>query len=224
MRALVWIVTLASLVGAVGILGRLRDPADPVRQGYLSVAPKETGRMVAGFDNVAADLLFIRFTAYWGYQLRHGRHFQNLYPLLDLITDLDPRFRPAFEMGALALGDSGKPMEAVALLDKGAKTAPQDEWFPHQAGLILFFYGDDPMRAARYFERAARMPNARPASAYFAARMYAAADRRDLALQTWQRVYATAKDPSVKQVARNALIKLVKNRNDLSPKSDESML
>lgn len=208
MRAWLWILTLLALAGAAGIVGKLRDPADPVRQGYLSVAPAPAGRIVAGFNNLVADALYMRFTVYWGYQLRHGRHFQNMYPMLSLITDLDPRFQPAYEMGALALGDCGKPEEAVALLEKGAKHAPDSYWFPYQAGLTLFFFGDDHLGAARYFEQAASKPNAPPAASYFAARMYAEADRKDLAIKTWQRIYASSKDPSVRQVAKNALARL----------------
>lgn len=208
MRALAWGITVGAFVAATSLLGSVRDGADPIRQGYLSVPPKPMGTMVAGFRNVAADFWYMRFASYWGYQLTHGRHFQNLFPILDLITDLDPRFRVAYDFGCLALGDNKQTDEAVQLLEKGAKHDPKDYYFPYQAGLTLFFFSEDYMRAAHYFERAAVLPGAPPEARYFAAQMYERSTRRDLAIASWQRTYATATDPSVKQVAKNALRRL----------------
>jgi tetratricopeptide (TPR) repeat protein len=207
-RLLAWLAVVVGVVGAQLCLGAVEDPSDPVRQGYLTVPPAPLGRAVAGFDAAAADFHYIRFANYWGYQLVHGRHFQNLAPLVELITDLDPRFKPCYELGALALGDAGQPDEAARLLDKGARQAPDDYWYPYQAGMILFFYSDDFVRAARYFEAAARKPNAPPEAGYMAGRMYQKSKRTDLAIRTWRRIYQEAKDRSIRQVAHNALIKL----------------
>ncbi len=208
MRAIAWGVTLGAIVAVNVLLGSVRDSADPIRQGYMSVPPKPLGTMVAGFDNLAADLWYMRFASYWGYQLVHGRHFQNLYPLLDLITDLDPRFIQAYDFGSLALGDSEQVDEAVKLLDKGAAHDPENHYFPYKAGLTLFFFSEDYLRAASYFERAAGLPGAPPEARYFAAQMYERGTRKDLAIASWRHTYDTATDQSVKQVAKNALKRL----------------
>ncbi|HEY9898330.1 MAG TPA: hypothetical protein V6D00_04040 [Pantanalinema sp.] len=203
-----WLLTLAALGGAATLLGTMRHPADPGRQGYLSVPPAPVARAVLGFENLAADALYMRFSSYWGYQLTHGRHFQNLSPILNLIVDLDPRFKPAYDLGALALADSGRVDEAVALLDKGARHHPRDYWFPYQTGFTLFFFGNDNMRAAGYYARAASLPGAPPEARYFVARMYEQATRKDLAAQVWRRILEDSRDPSVRQVAKNALERL----------------
>lgn len=205
LRLVAWLLTVGALVGSFSLIGSLKDPSDPVQQSYLSVPPLPLAQMVAGFRNLAADAWYLRFSSYWGYQLTHGRHFQNLAPILTLITDLDPKFMQAYELGSIALGDSGQVREAVALLDKGAKAQPDDYWYPYQAGLTLFFFSDDFMAAAHAFERAATKPNAPPSASYFAARMYEKGTRRDLAVQTWRRIYVEAKDSSMRQVAKNAL-------------------
>jgi tetratricopeptide (TPR) repeat protein len=186
----------------------MRHASDPARQGYLSVPPAPVARAVLGFENLAADSLYMRFASYWGYQLTHGRHFQNLAPILNLIVDLDPRFKPAYDLGALALADSGQVNAAVALLDKGATHHPNDYWFPYQAGFTLFFFGDDYLRAAGYFQRAASKPGAPPEARYFVARMYEQATRKDLAIQVWQRTLVESRDPSIRQVAKNSLERL----------------
>lgn len=224
MRAWIWTLTVLAFVGAGLLVGRLRDTATPIEQGFFAVPPAPISHLAAGFDNIAADLMYMRFTVYWGYQLTHGRHFHNLYPMLDLITDLDPRFRPAYELGSFALGDAGQVKAAVELLNKGAKTQPQSDWYPYQAGIVLFMQGQDYLEAAHYFELAAQKPHARPSAAYFAARMYKEAGRTDLAIKTWQRVYVSAGNSSVRQVARNALRRLGKNTDVLIPKSSESVL
>lgn len=208
MRWLAWGITLGSIVAASTLLGSLRDTADPIRQGYLSVPPKPLGTMVGGFQNLAADLWYIRFAGYWGYQLTHGRHFQNLYPLLDLITDLEPRFIQAYDFGSLALGDNNQVDEALQLLEKGRKHDPKNYWFSYKAGLTVFFFSEDYIRAARYFEQAATLPGAPPEARYFAASMYERSKRRDLAIASWKHTYETAPDPSVRQVAKRALERL----------------
>lgn len=194
---------------ALGSLLRWETEAAARPPGLLSVPPAaalQIGSM--GFRNLAADILYLRFVGYWGYQLTHGRNFHNLYPLLSTIVELDPRFHAAYQLGALALGDAGDPMAAVQLLEKGSAHDPTNWWFPYHTGMTLFFFSDDSMLAANYFERAAAIPGAPPEAGYFAARMYEKSERHDLAVATWQAIYAQSENPSVKEIAKRALSKL----------------
>lgn len=194
---------------ALGSLLRWEAEAASRPAGLLSVPPASALQLGSmGYRNLAADALYLRFVGYWGYQLTHGRNFHNLYPLLSTIVELDPRFRAAYELGALALGDSGEPLKAVELLEKGARREPQNWWFPYQAGMTLFFFGDDPLLAARYYERAAQLPGAPPEAGFFAARMYERGQRQELAVATWRAVYQRSDNPSIREVAKRALEKL----------------
>lgn len=210
MRWLGGLATLGALVLAFVLGGLVRDPADPRYMAYLSVPPPQLAQVSVGFRNLLADLHYIRFSSYWGFQLSHGRHFMNMEPLLHLITELDPKYKQAYELGGLALGDAGDGKAAARLLDAGARRFPEDPWFPYQAGMMLFFFSEDYMDAAHHFEQAARLPGAREEASYMAARMYVRVDRRDLAIATWRRVLRSP-DPSMRQVARNALKKLKAN-------------
>ncbi len=194
---------------ALGSLLRWESEAAIRPPGLLSVPPAaalKVGSM--GYRNLVADALYLRFVGYWGYQLTHGRNFHNLYPLLSAIVELDPRFHAAYELGALALGDSGDPMAAVRLLSKGARRDPANWWFPYHTGMTLFFFSDDALLAARYFERAAEIPGAPPEAGYFAARMYEKGQRKELAVATWRAIYQGADNPSIREVAKRGLEKL----------------
>ncbi len=194
---------------ALGSLLRWEAEASTRPAGLLSVPPATALRLGSmGFRNMAADALYLRFVGYWGYQLTHGRNFHNLYPLLSAIVELDPRFLAAYELGALALGDSGEPMKAVNLLEKGAKHDPENWWFPYRSGMTLFFFSDDNLLAAKYFEQAAQLPGAPPEAGYFAARMYERGQRTELAVATWRAIYLRADNPSIREVAKRALEKL----------------
>ena len=194
---------------ALGSLLRWEAEASSRPAGLLSVPPAAALKLgTMGFRNMAADALYLRFVGYWGYQLTHGRNFHNLYPLLSAIVELDPRFYAAYDLGALALGDSGEPMKAVELLEKGAKKAPENWWFPYQAGMTLFFFSEDYGLAAEYFKRAAQLPGAPPEAGYFAARMYERSQRSELAAATWRAIYLRADNPSTREVAKRALEKL----------------
>lgn len=212
MRTLAWVALLAALGGWAVSFKHLPDPADPIRRGLLEVPPPGIVRAVAGFRNMTADLLYMRFAGYWGYQLTHGRHFQDMGPLLERITQLDPEFRMAYSYGWVALGDSGHADQAVRWLEEGARQHPDDFWYPYQAGLCLFFFTDDFERAARYFEQAARLPGAGPEPAAFAARMYEKATRHDLAIACWERIYRTTEDQRLKETARRSLERLGADR------------
>lgn len=203
------LVLVLSAACAFGSLSRWDAHAGASRNDLLSVPPSALTQVLSGgFRTLAADFQYLRFITYWGRQLTQGRRFHNLVPILNLIVDLDPRFRPAYEMGALALGDSGQPEAAVALLEKGMAHAPDDWWFPYQAGMTLFFFSEDYLRAAEYFEKASRLPNAPQSAAFFVARMYEKGDHAELARSTWRVILARSPDPNVREVAKQALKRL----------------
>ena len=218
-RVASWIAALiASGAVVFASLHRWQDVRDR-EQGLLSVPPATIAKMFAsGYRNMVADIYYMQFTTYWGYWLTHGRKLHNLYPLLDLVTELDHDFKSAYEVGALALADSGDLVHSVDLLLKGAHYHPKDHWYPYQAGLMLFLYGTDYLLAAKYFELAAAFPDSPPDSAYFAARMYAQTGQKELARKRWLQIYIEAsrkKDPSRMEIASRSLKRLGVSRDDL---------
>ena len=207
---MVRIFLVAALGFAMAVLAsyRMPDTSSDRWMSQLSVAPGAIARVTGGFDNVLADTMYIRFSTYWGHQLTNGRHFMNLEPLLERIIELDPDFKAAYLLASLALGDAGQVEGALRLLETGQKRHPGDPFFPYRAGLTVFFNTDDYLRAATYFEKAASLPAAPPEARFMALNMYRRTGRRDLVIRAWSEIFATAKDRSVREVARRGLERL----------------
>jgi hypothetical protein len=88
-----------------------------------------------------------------------------LYPLLDLTTTLDPRFKVAYRFGAIFLaepypGGAGRPDLAIALLEKGLQ-AQADKWeYMQDAGFVNYWWRQDYKAAAAWFDRASKVAGA----------------------------------------------------------------
>src|SRR5262249_38045918 len=74
------------------------------RSTYLW-SPAHVKRMAAGFDNVVADIYWLRTVQYFGGQrlFARSRRFELLLPLIDVTTTLDPRLEIAYRYGAIFL-------------------------------------------------------------------------------------------------------------------------
>lgn len=176
---------------------------------YLSLPARGTFRtLAAGFENIAADVLYLQFIHYFGKHMRAHRKFHNVVPMLGLVTDLDPQFEGAYVMGALALGDNGEVDASEALWNKGIKAMPGRWEIPYQAGMSLFLFGDTPaqyLRAAELFRKAAALPGAPPSARQLEARMYQVTQRREMAIALWKRMYVQAPTAEERAVAKRTL-------------------
>ena len=208
-----WLSALA-LVGLYGAsIGAMRgwEAHHPVTE-YLSVPPASTIRTLgAGFDNMVASGLYLQFVNYFGKHVARDRVYHNLMPVLDVITDLDPKFAGAYYMGALALGDNGQMQDLETLLAKSVKAMPDDWRVAYDAGMSLFVFADTPeeyMKAAAYFKRAASHPEAEPKAAFMEARAYHVSDRRDLVIRIWLDLYQRSPSKEAREVAARSLRRL----------------
>ncbi len=164
-------VLLLLLAATVVELQRFRDQrfrAAETRQQILYVrSPAVMTRLVLSYDAIAADLYWIRAIQYYGgtrLSPEPDKHYDLLYPLLDLTTSLDPRFAIAYRFGAFFLSDqapggAGRPDLAITLLQK-AMAANPDRWeYPYDIGFVHYRYGRY-QEAAEWFRRAAKIPGA----------------------------------------------------------------
>ncbi len=95
--------------------------------------------LALGYREVAADLLWVRLTGYFGGDRNTA---EGIASLVEAITALDPQFQRPVEWGARATTiarygvDQHAYLRAIAILEAGAKRFPDDWHLPLLAGQI----------------------------------------------------------------------------------------
>ena len=171
-RAIGFVATVVLLLTAQFGLQVARDRAYGESTLRASVLYVSSGtaleRMALGFDAALADVYWIRAIQHYGGTRRSPdpvKHFDLLYPLLDVTTTLDPRFAVAYRFGAVFLaeqypGGPGRPDQAVALLQKGVREQP-DKWqYLQDIGFVYYWWLRDYKAASSWFLRASKVPGA----------------------------------------------------------------
>jgi hypothetical protein len=153
-------------------------------------------RLFPGLEGLAADLYWLRTVQYFGGRWASGRNadMSLLGPLLDVTVTLDPRMEVAYRYGATFLAErppigAGRPREAVALLERGARALP-DQWRIRQdLGFFLFLHLGDHRRAAEVLIEASKMPGAAFWLQNMAADILARGGDRETAQRMWRQIY-----------------------------------
>ncbi|HSJ41264.1 MAG TPA: hypothetical protein VK955_09455 [Xanthobacteraceae bacterium] len=125
-------------------------------------------KLSIGYRNLVADIYWMRAVIYYGSKQRTGgerRNFDLLYPLLDLVTSLDPHFRVAYRFGAIFLTEAypsgpGRPDLGLELLQRGIDRDFGNWNYYHDAGFIYYWWLKDPQKAAEWFSKAGDRPGA----------------------------------------------------------------
>jgi len=150
-------------------------------------------RLALGFDSLVADVYWIRTVIYFGgKRTAEGTSLNHdlLYPLLNLVTSLDPHFRIAYRFGAIFLAEGyprgpGRPDQAIQLLERGIA---QDEgrWeYYYDIGFVNYFSLRDHKAAAEWFLKGADRPNAAEWLRPLAATTLASGGDRATSRQLW---------------------------------------
>ncbi len=175
-RAAAWVAALAVLAGGTAAgrlalepeasrIGRIRDPSW-LPDGKLV-------RLVSlGQHLTLSDLYWLKCVFYVGEGvLDPYRGWAALYPLAEIVTDLDPRYGYAYQVaGSNLSGLAHRYEESDRLLLKGMRNVP-DRWsLPFVYAVNKFLYEGDYAEAARYARRAAEVGH-RPHLALLAANL-----------------------------------------------------
>ena len=165
-------------------------------------SPATMQRLALSFDSIVADVYWIRAIQLYG-DTRLGQasdgSYALLYPLLEFTTALDPYFDVAYQFGALYLaekppGGPGRPDLAIKLLERGIQVQPED-WRLYQAvGFVHYWSYRDYARAADWFSRASRLPEAPVWMEALAAVTLAEGGNRQSSRLMWQQIQKTATD------------------------------
>lgn len=162
-----------------------------------------------GYRNLAADAIWLEFIQYYGEHRLTDQKFLYLGHILDVLTDLDPRFLSAYTYGALLLvTDANEPSRGIALLRKGMKNNPLSWQIPFTAGFLDYIFLRDYDEAEKYFAQAAILPDAPPSCDRFAGYVAQKMNQGDVAQAMLEHVLAASHNRDEQNVLRYYLMKL----------------
>jgi tetratricopeptide (TPR) repeat protein len=186
-------------------------------------------RLTVSLNALAADVYWIRTLQYYGGAKRKlaaltgvpepppflaaSSDYDQLYPLLDITTSLDPRFAVAYRFGAVFLAEAypagqGRPDLAVTLLEKGIREQP-DKWeYMEDAGFVHYWYEHNFPEAARWFQRASEAPGAPVWLKPLAATTLAQGGDRESSRVMWAAILQSAEQDWLRRSAAHRLQQL----------------
>lgn len=163
-----------------------KQPFVPSPQFFLDFSPS--------FRTTIADAYWLQTIQYYGEHVATDGEFEQLKPMLDLVTELSPRHVRAYLFGAYALLDAGRGNDAYRLLERGFRENPDAWQLATNAGILMYSYGPEDVKrkvAADWFAKAARVPGAPAYVSRVAARLLGEGGRLDEAIALYAETYAT---------------------------------
>jgi hypothetical protein len=173
---------------------------------------RQVKTMAPGFENLLADLYWLRTVQYFGGQRVYAKDkkFELLEPLIEITTTLDPRLEIAYRYGAIFLSEpnpvgAGRPKEGVAFLQRGMENLPQSWRLRQDLGFFTHLFLGDSARAAAILHEAARVPGAPYWLETLGASLLAKSGDRGAARSMWQQMYEQGEAGAIKANARENL-------------------
>lgn len=178
--------------------------------------------MSLGYDQAAADVLWIRTLEYFARHFLTDRQYRWLEYFLDQIIALDPQFRKVYHWaGANVLYGRRFTNANVALsnrfYEKALVAFPEDYEAAYRIGINYYveMRSEDPDEAQRYrergldyLERAANTPGAPARMRSLVAAISDRLGKKQVALQYLVDLYIATEDPAQKETLRARLEKL----------------
>lgn len=201
--------TVACLASSVVVLRQV----DMVRRGatlddflYIS-SPKLVKRLSLGYEGLLADIYWTRAVQYYG-GVHHsgGGSFKQLWPLLNITTQLDPQLMPAYQYGATFLtakppAGPGMPQQAIELMQYGIQKNPDDWRLYYNLGFIYYMDLKDYPKAAAVFQQGSDKPRAHPFLKVLAAQSAQRGGDAQTAGLLWETMYETTRDKYIRENA-----------------------
>ena len=214
-----WVALVVLLVSAttmqVALEGKLERPAVKADVHWIQ-SPGLMRRLAVGFNAIWADVYWIRAVQYYGstsLSKDPNKNFDQLYPLLDITTSLDPHFNIAYRFGSILLSEGyphgpGKTDQAIMLLQKAIREMPNKWQYYHDAGFVNYWWERDSQAAAGWFMKASKLPGAPNWLQPLAASVLAEHGERDASRALWIQLRETAEHKWLRDAANRGLMQL----------------
>jgi hypothetical protein len=204
------LLTAALLAGSVVCLRQItavRGREATLEEVLYLPSGKVLKKASLGYSSLLADVYWTRAVQYFGSrQGVEATHYDMLYPLLDITSDLDPHILVVYQFGSIFLSQeppagAGQPDKAVALVEKGIRENP-DYWRLYfTLGFIHYVDRKDYKAAQEAFEKGSQIPGALPWMKVMAARMAERGRDVNTAIALWKAVLDGSKDKNIRNTA-----------------------
>jgi hypothetical protein len=200
------VISLASCVLLLRHLDKVRPKATIEDTLYIS-SPKVVHDASLGFDGLMACLYWTRTVQYFGHRHFDGAESYNeLAPLLEITTALDPHMTPAYQFGASFLaprppGGAGQPERAVHLMEYGIAHNPDNWQLYYDLAFVYYTELKNYQKASEVFERGSKVPNAHPFMKIMAAQTAQHAGDYATARMLWTATYESSRETNIRQNA-----------------------
>lgn len=174
-------------------------------------SPKMVKRASLGFDGLMACIYWTRTVQYFGHRhYNRERTYNELAPLLEITTALDPQMMPAYQFGASFLAPAppngaGEPARAIQLMDYGIAHNPDNWQLYYNLGFVYYTELKDYKKASEIFARGSKVPHAHPFMKVMAAQMAEHAGDFMTARMLWSATFETSRETNIRQNAMEHL-------------------
>lgn len=180
-------------------------------QDLLLRSPNVVKALSLEYAPLAGALYWTRAVQYYGYKHKvHDRNLDELWPLLDTTTTLDPKLIVAYRFGATFLSDApprgaGQPDLAVKLLERGIQENPGYWRFYQDLGNVYYFDKKDYLKASEAFAQGSQLAGAPPFMQIMAAKIAADGQSLETSYALWLNIYQTTTDKEIRKNAEEHL-------------------
>lgn len=169
---------------------------------------------VLGYRQLVADMIWLQAVQHIGATRDTQQGYRWTYHAVDVLTDLDPTFVPAYQATGVFLGVlAGHADEGVAILDKGIRHNPAIWQLPFLAGYISYYERCDPAAGGQYLRQAAQAPGAPGYLPKLAARMTVESGDPTAALEFLDRFSRNVTDERVRQALLERMKEVVQEKD-----------
>jgi hypothetical protein len=172
-------------------------------------------RLSPGFENVMADVYWLRTVQYFGEQrvFATDKRFDLLAPLVNITTEIDPRLEIAYRYGATFLAEpwptgAGQPQAGIAVLRRGIENNPRDWKLRQDLGLFYMFFLDDPEQASKVLLEGSAIAGAPPILKALAAQTLSKGGKRRTSEMLWEQIRDQSEPGQLKDNANVHLAQL----------------
>jgi hypothetical protein len=196
-----FLLVLAGMISLQQEIDRRLDRTLAQAEELRSLLPAEYLKpALMGYHHLGADLLWLRLIQVVGQGSHTAYEYEWLYHALDIVTDMDPQYDYAYQVGGIVLTHlAQRPDLSNRLLEKGLESNPTVWQIPFYLGFNHYFYLQDPHRSADYMARASRLPGRPPYLPLLATQLYAEAGNPETGLNFLMAIRSQTPDGSMKE-------------------------